>query len=136
MSLLERKDGHVADLLLGVDADTPRTAFTTVLTAGATVLLYTDGLVERRSQAIDAGLAEPVTVLHDCVGLSLDDLCDTVLRRMLPSEPDDDVACCGAPEFGLKSIAAARRPDAARFKISLAESTMRGKLPPETHGDY
>ncbi len=81
-----------ADLLLGVDATLPRRETTVTLDRGATVLLYTDGLVERRGQSLDEGVA----ALHDCVAeladRPLDDLCDQLLVRMLPAEREDDVA--------------------------------------------
>ena len=51
-SLLERP----VDLLLGVDPDTPRHHHAIALRPGATVVLYTDGLVERRDASLDDGL--------------------------------------------------------------------------------
>jgi serine/threonine protein phosphatase PrpC len=58
----------------------------------AVVLLYTDGLVERRDQNLDDGLARLERTLAELAGRSLDDLCDELLARMLPTDPDDDVA--------------------------------------------
>jgi len=85
-------DGTAADLLLGVDPDAPRKDRTTVLERGTTVLLYTDGLVERRDRDIDAGTDELLRVLGECVGLPLDKVCDRVLRRMFLPDAEDDVA--------------------------------------------
>lgn len=82
------------DMLLGVQPDSRRTESEVALDRGATVLLYTDGLVERR----DRGLKEGMTLLRDtleevaALGLGLDELCDEVMHRMLPSRPGDDVA--------------------------------------------
>jgi hypothetical protein len=56
------------------------------------VLLYTDGLVERRDRDIDQGTAELVEVLRDCAGLTLDQLCDRVLQRLFLPDAEDDVA--------------------------------------------
>ena len=81
-----------ADLLLGVDPTTPRAAQRTVVRQGDTLLLYTDGLVERRGQSLDEGLAALVDVLADVAALPLDELCDSTLRRLLGGEPEDDVA--------------------------------------------
>jgi hypothetical protein len=67
----------------------------TVLEAGSTVLLYTDGLVERRDRDLDAGTAELVEVLRACTGLSLEDLCDEVLERLFLPDAQDDVAMLG-----------------------------------------
>ncbi|MGI4893921.1 MAG: SpoIIE family protein phosphatase [Janthinobacterium lividum] len=82
------------DLLLGVDPETERRESVVVLDRGATVLLYTDGLVERRDQSLQEGLHLLEETLRDLAGqdLSLDDLLDALLRRMMPAHPEDDVA--------------------------------------------
>jgi PAS domain S-box-containing protein len=85
-------EGATADLLLGVDPDAAREDRTAVLERGSTVLLYTDGLVERRDRDIDAGTAELLAVLRGCAGLPLDRMCDGVLRRMFLPDAEDDVA--------------------------------------------
>ena len=82
------------DLLLGLDPDTRRAEPEVLLQRGTTLLLYTDGLVERRGQPLDEGLDR----LHDLLGelaardLGLDELCDAVLDAMLTDRPEDDVA--------------------------------------------
>ncbi len=83
-----------ADLLLGLDPTTPRVESAVTLRRGATVLLYTDGLVERRGQSLGDGLAQLRRTLAElaATGPGLDELCDRLLRRMLPQHPDDDVA--------------------------------------------
>ena len=47
-----------ADLMLGIDPTTDRTERVLALEPGATVLLYTDGLVERRATSLDTCIAE------------------------------------------------------------------------------
>ena len=84
--------GLDADLLLGIDAGTPRVESQVALDRGATVLLYTDGLFERRGESLDEGLALLRNTLAELSGLPLGDMCDTLLARMLPGQPDDDVA--------------------------------------------
>ena len=86
--------GLESDLLLGLDPATGRQEHVTSLEAGATVLLYTDGLVERRSESLDEGLARLTDVLVELASrdLTLDELCDQLIRRMLPDRPEDDVA--------------------------------------------
>jgi serine phosphatase RsbU (regulator of sigma subunit) len=83
-----------ADLLLGLDPGTPRAETVVGLGPGATVLLYTDGLVERRGQSLDEGLALLTERLAAAArrGLGVADLCDELLRVMLPARPEDDVA--------------------------------------------
>jgi serine phosphatase RsbU (regulator of sigma subunit) len=49
---------------------------------GSTILLYTDGLVERRGVAIDAGLDALVAAVRSVGGLPASELCDAVVDRM------------------------------------------------------
>ncbi|WP_092864869.1 SpoIIE family protein phosphatase [Quadrisphaera sp. DSM 44207] len=81
-----------ADLLLGVDPATPRTESLVVLERGTTVLLHTDGLVERRGQSLDEGVALLQRTVAELADAPLDDLCDAVLERLRPSASEDDVA--------------------------------------------
>jgi serine phosphatase RsbU (regulator of sigma subunit) len=85
-------DEESPDLLLGVAPDSVRREHVTVLQPGATVLLYTDGLVERRDRDIDNGTAKLVTVLRECAGVPVDELCDQVLKRLFLPDAEDDVA--------------------------------------------
>jgi serine phosphatase RsbU (regulator of sigma subunit)/anti-sigma regulatory factor (Ser/Thr protein kinase) len=45
------------DLMVGIDPDTSRHDHEVVLAPGATVLFYTDGLIERRGESLDDGMA-------------------------------------------------------------------------------
>ena len=81
-----------ADLLLGMTPDSERSEAVVSLDRGATVLLYTDGLVERRGQSLDEGLHRLQQLLGELADLPLGQLCDTLLTRLLPSHPEDDVA--------------------------------------------
>ena len=80
------------ELMLGIDPDAPRTDHTAELGDGHTLLLVTDGLVERRDADLDQGLAMMREVLRDLGETSLEELCDTLLDRMLPVDGADDVA--------------------------------------------
>jgi serine phosphatase RsbU (regulator of sigma subunit) len=84
--------GVEADLLLGIDHAAERIESSISLDRGSTVLLYTDGLVERRGQSLDEGLARLRQTLTEVADLELDALCDAVLARLLPDHPEDDVA--------------------------------------------
>jgi PAS domain S-box-containing protein len=84
--------GTSGELLLGVDPEVARTDSTVTLAPGDTVLLYTDGLVERRDATFDAGLARLVEALSELADRPLEELCDALLQRMLPRTPQDDVA--------------------------------------------
>jgi serine phosphatase RsbU (regulator of sigma subunit) len=78
--------------MLGVDAAAERAESVADLSPGTTVLLYTDGLVERRDSTLDEGMNRLVGHLRDLAGTSLDDLCDALLERMVRGTPQDDVA--------------------------------------------
>ena len=77
--------------LLGVTPDAARSDHDVPLQPGDTVLLYTDGLVERRDRPLDEGTAELLRTLRRLAGASLDDLCDGLLAG-LPDQVEDDVA--------------------------------------------
>lgn len=84
--------GIEADLLLGIDPSSRRIESEVALDRGSTVLLYTDGLVERRGQSLDEGLTRLRDLLIDLSALPLDELCDRILRRMAPDRTEDDIA--------------------------------------------
>jgi PAS domain-containing protein len=81
-----------ADLLLGVDSTAKRTENTVTLDRGTTVLLYTDGLIERRDADLDTGLARLRTSLAELADLPLQQLCDELIVRLVDGKPEDDVA--------------------------------------------
>ncbi|MET9913249.1 SpoIIE family protein phosphatase [Streptomyces sp. NPDC006476] len=58
---------------------------------GAVVALYTDGLIEDRDRDVDHATAELCRALTARVD-TLEALCDTVLKAVLPEDPSDDVA--------------------------------------------
>ncbi|HLM05712.1 MAG TPA: SpoIIE family protein phosphatase [Blastococcus sp.] len=89
---VETLDGKPADLLLGVWPDCVREDHVTPLAPGDTVLLYTDGLVERRNRDIDEGTDELVGALREFAGLPLGEMCDRVLERLFLPDAEDDVA--------------------------------------------
>ena len=95
--VLLHPDGHTEllsrppDLLLGLDPDTDLHDHTAVLRPGATVLLYTDGLVERRDASLDEGLEWLCGTVGQLADLPLEQLCDALLSH-LDEEVEDDVA--------------------------------------------
>jgi PAS domain S-box-containing protein len=80
------------DLMLGVDPDAPRTNHVVELPDRHTLLLVTDGLVERRERDLDQGMARLREVLRDLGERPLEELLDTVLSRLVPDAGEDDVA--------------------------------------------
>ncbi|WP_195911417.1 SpoIIE family protein phosphatase [Streptomyces kaniharaensis] len=65
------------------------------LKPGQTLLLYTDGLVERRDEDIDASLARLAAIQLPAEG-ELDDLLDAVLHALTPAAAEDDIALLAA----------------------------------------
>jgi PAS domain S-box-containing protein len=78
------------DAIVGLE---PRDSAVVSIEPGDTLVLYTDGLTERRREAPDAGLARLVGVLEGAERSSPDELCDLLLARVPDAgERDDDVA--------------------------------------------
>jgi anti-sigma regulatory factor (Ser/Thr protein kinase)/PAS domain-containing protein len=61
------------------------------LVPGSTLLLFTDGLVEKRGASIDEGLQRLATVAMDC-GQDIEAFCDQLLCSMVEDDTADDVA--------------------------------------------
>ena len=80
-----------------------------VLDAGSTLLLYTDGLIERRSVSIDDGLSALRT--HSSFnGTDLQVTCDTILHTLGAESAEDDVAVLAVHLRGLSNELRIRRP--------------------------
>ena len=73
--------------------------------AGATLLLYTDGLVESRSRDVWGGIELLRERLHDAATVvsppPLEPLCDEVLEILGPGDRDDDIALLAARFDGI-----------------------------------
>jgi PAS domain S-box-containing protein len=64
-----------------------------VLPPGSTLMLYTDGLVERREVSIDEGIARVSATVAGGMNLPVDAVADAVLAEMAPATGyDDDIA--------------------------------------------
>jgi anti-sigma regulatory factor (Ser/Thr protein kinase) len=78
---------------LAVQRDHRRPQATVALPAGSSLLLYTDGLVERREEPIDAGIARVAAVMAQTIELPVDAVADQLLDKLVPEVGyDDDVA--------------------------------------------
>jgi serine phosphatase RsbU (regulator of sigma subunit) len=102
--------GHLAPLLIegdhavfvalevgvpiGVERDVPYAEVSVSVAPGAVLLAFTDGLVERRGEALDDGLAR-LRVAALAHRLPLDDLVHTLGRELASSGPQDDTAIVG-----------------------------------------
>jgi serine phosphatase RsbU (regulator of sigma subunit) len=85
-------DDGEPDLMVGVQPDTERSDDSVLLTPGSTLLLYTDGLVERRGESITDGLARLADSAQRHQALGVDDFLDAVLLDLVGRELADDVA--------------------------------------------
>jgi serine phosphatase RsbU (regulator of sigma subunit) len=76
------------DLLLGVHPDTTRRNYELHLQPGATLVLYTDGLIESRNTSIDTGMTRLVATLGQTHQLNVEQISD-LLMNMATSHEDD-----------------------------------------------
>jgi serine phosphatase RsbU (regulator of sigma subunit) len=79
------------NLLIGLQPDWSRDDHRVAMPEGSTVLLYTDGLVERRDVSLEKSMEALRVLVEELAAFSLEDLCDTLLERLVPLH-DDDVA--------------------------------------------
>jgi serine phosphatase RsbU (regulator of sigma subunit)/PAS domain-containing protein len=89
---VEELAGDRPELMLGVDPGTVRSEHVLTVCRGATLLLYTDGLVEGRDLPLDDGIARLRGALGELGALPLEQLCDAVIDRLRPEGLQDDVA--------------------------------------------
>ncbi len=96
--LLLLEDGTVLDLTapvgppVGIGWLGPRTDELSPLPDGSTLLLFTDGLFERRRMLLDEGRDLLRDLVARSAGLPLDVLCNRLLTEMLGPDVEDDVA--------------------------------------------
>jgi len=81
-----------ADVLLGVGGRFARVDHSCQVPPGSTLLLYTDGLIERRDADLDAGTEALCQVLEAEGDRELEDLLDVGLRQLVGAGHSDDVA--------------------------------------------
>ncbi|WP_163698730.1 SpoIIE family protein phosphatase [Mycolicibacterium sarraceniae] len=83
--------GH--SIALGIRPDRERPQAQATVPAQATLLLYTDGLVERRRSSLDDGIDRAANLIRDDSVLDLDPLADQIMERLAPEGGyQDDVA--------------------------------------------
>ncbi|WP_410573455.1 SpoIIE family protein phosphatase [Amycolatopsis sp. cmx-4-61] len=78
---------------LAVRVAEPRPEATAVVPIGSLLVLYTDGLVERRRESLDDGIDRATTVTHDTRDAELADVATALMDRLRPADGyEDDVA--------------------------------------------
>ena len=84
-------DGHT--IALGIRPHRSRPEASVTLPARATLVLYTDGLVERRRIPLDDGIASTAAFVEEGLASPLDDLANQIMSGLAPSGGyQDDVA--------------------------------------------
>ncbi|HVE46048.1 MAG TPA: SpoIIE family protein phosphatase [Acidimicrobiales bacterium] len=81
-------------VLLGVSAGSAVEEAVTELQEGDVLVLYTDGLVERRGESIEVGLERLAVAAAGAAGAHAEALCDLLLEALVPKSTtrDDDLA--------------------------------------------
>jgi serine phosphatase RsbU (regulator of sigma subunit) len=79
------------DLLLGLDHVTDRADHSVSLGPGDSLLIYTDGLVERRGVPFQQSLDRLVGAVDGCHGLDPEELCNYLLG-LIEGRAEDDIA--------------------------------------------
>jgi anti-anti-sigma factor len=124
---------------LGVVSEARYTSTTTTLPAHSTLLLYTDGLVERRGEAVDVGLGRLRSATEN---LPPEDVCRDVMLQLVGSTPTlDDVALLAIgrteapdrPATACVELRLAPAPDSVARARDFALEAGRG-MPPATRG--
>lgn len=117
------RDGHATQLAQGTGAligfgSRARTGGRAVLVPGDTLILYTDGLIERRERPLRAGLEALLTVAagtqaQDAAGIGEE------LLAALADAPEDDVAVVvvRVPRSGAHTAVAAAGPRSRRWSM-------------------
>jgi PAS domain S-box-containing protein len=83
------------DRSLPLDAapEAPRDEVERDFPPGATLVLYTDGLIERRGESLDVGFRRLTRTCSSLARLDVDDMCEHLVAALLPrQEQRDDVA--------------------------------------------
>jgi anti-sigma regulatory factor (Ser/Thr protein kinase) len=114
---------------LSGDGTHARPQESTLLEPGSLLVLYSDGLIERRKERIDDGLARLAAAGRAVAGVPLEDVCSTLMAALgVDASRDDDVAV-----MAMRFEAASGSPYHRRFpargdELGLLRASMRGWL--------
>jgi serine phosphatase RsbU (regulator of sigma subunit) len=86
---------------------------TAVLEPGATIVLYSDGLIERRGESIDVGLERLLAAGRRASGLGVQELCHALVAELLDGRVILDDVVVLAVRLAAKPAAAAAAEGAA-----------------------
>jgi len=80
-----------SDPPLAVKADLERCETTLAVTDDEVIVLYSDGLIERRGETLDVGMARFARVATALHGAPAQEIADGILQQMLPGAAADDI---------------------------------------------
>jgi len=89
-TVLGGSDGN--DLLVGIAPETRRRDHCLRVETGSTLVLYTDGLVERRRESLTTGFDRLCTAAQRHHGRELSAFLDALIGELVSDEHEDDVA--------------------------------------------
>ncbi|BBY03095.1 SpoIIE family protein phosphatase [Mycobacterium seoulense] len=127
-----------ASVPLAVRRAEPRPQASRVLPPGSTLMLFTDGLVERKHESIDDGIGRAAAVLAETTTLPLDSVADAILGGLAPASGyDDDVAMViyRHRQSPLRIESEARADQLVGIRHRLAEWLGTAGVPDELAGD-
>jgi serine phosphatase RsbU (regulator of sigma subunit) len=118
--VLVARDGTAVDLSvpvgppLGIGWRGPRADGTAVMEEGSTLLLFTDGLFERRGVPLDEGRRQVREAVARRAGQPLPELCDGLLEELAGDGVEDDVAVLAVRAH---PVAGERPPEAGPVRL-------------------
>jgi serine phosphatase RsbU (regulator of sigma subunit)/anti-sigma regulatory factor (Ser/Thr protein kinase) len=114
---------------LAAFAQVPHTEGRAVLEPGGMLAMYSDGLIERRRESLDAGLDRLARAVSLVVGETTETVCDRVLSSMFGSRrPADDVALLLLRRTSPIPLVFKRRIDAKAEQLAPLRRELRGWL--------
>jgi PAS domain S-box-containing protein len=82
----------LADPALGIPTGRPYRQLELDLPAGSRLVMFTDGLVERRRSPLDVGIRALTHAIAEAADRTIDDMADHIFDRLLGTDAHDDVA--------------------------------------------
>jgi PAS domain S-box-containing protein len=126
-------------LPLGLAWDLPYEESIARLRSGSTLLLFTDGLVDRRDVEVEEGLERLQSAAQERVDMDVDELCGSLLESLVPPDASDDVAIVAARLLAARDRFEQRIPaDPARLRAvrrSVTRWLAAGGVDPEAIAD-
>lgn len=123
--------GHT--IALGVRVGRPRPEARITVPAGATLMLYTDGLIERRGKPLEDGISEAISMLAEYRDTALDGLVDVMMSGLAPEGGyhDDVVLLVCRPPAPLRQTIPAHVDHLAVARTALREWLQRVGVGPK-----